>query len=64
MVELGELAESGSDALRDQIQVIKDSGDVTIFKSVGLGVQDVMIGRLVLEVAERLNLGTIVSDYD
>lgn len=41
------------------------SGDgVTIFKSVGLGVQDVAIAKLVVDLAERRGVGCNLSSYD
>jgi ornithine cyclodeaminase/alanine dehydrogenase-like protein (mu-crystallin family) len=38
--------------------------EVTIFKSVGLGIQDTTIAAAVLEKAEQMEVGTIVDDYD
>jgi len=31
---------------------------------VGIGIQDIAIASLILEQAEKLGLGTIISDYD
>ena len=39
-------------------------GELTIFKSVGLAVQDVLVTHLVCEAAQRRSIGTIVSDFD
>ena len=55
LVELGEL-------VRDGIE--EDQGDITIFKSVGLGVQDVGIAKLVVERAEKMGIGRWVEGYD
>ncbi|WVQ76345.1 hypothetical protein IAR50_006010 [Cryptococcus sp. DSM 104548] len=41
-----------------------DKKNVIIFKSVGLGIQDVAITSLVADEAERRNIGTLVQDYD
>ncbi|KAL7418890.1 hypothetical protein Q5752_006574 [Cryptotrichosporon argae] len=54
MAELGEVLERGW---------VK-TGDVTLFKSVGIGLQDVAIAKLVLEQAEALGLGTEVPNFD
>jgi ornithine cyclodeaminase len=59
LVELGELVNGDSEAL-DRAK----SGEVTLFKSVGLGVQDVAIAGLVLDEAEKMGLGTEVPGYD
>jgi ornithine cyclodeaminase/alanine dehydrogenase-like protein (mu-crystallin family) len=40
------------------------SGDVTIFKSVGVAVQDVAIAAAVVERAESMKLGTRIGSYD
>jgi len=46
------------------VREVRAAGDVTIFKSVGVGVQDVAIASAVASRAERENIGTIVADYD
>ncbi|KAH9944622.1 NAD(P)-binding protein [Amylocystis lapponica] len=48
----------------DLVQAIRASGDVTIFKSVGVGVQDVAIASAVVSFAERKDIGTVVNHYD
>ncbi|KAJ2920534.1 hypothetical protein H1R20_g16560, partial [Candolleomyces eurysporus] len=40
------------------------AGPVTIFKSVGIGLQDVAIASAVVQKAEELGIGTIVNGYD
>lgn len=58
--EIGELVGTGSKVPRRGL-----SGDrVTIFKSVGLGVQDVAIAKLVVDLAERKGLGCNLNSYD
>ncbi|TFK51548.1 NAD(P)-binding protein [Heliocybe sulcata] len=70
LVELGELVSVAQDnsgewtAKRDVVNAVRATGDVTIFKSVGVGVQDVMITTAVVSRAEELGIGTIVDDYD
>lgn len=61
MVEIGEVVD-GHD--RAAVTKVVSAGDVTVFKSVGLGVQDVAISAVVLAEAERMQLGTIIPDYD
>ena len=46
------------------VDIIHASGDVTIFKSVGVGVQDVAIAHAVVDCARRNGLGTCVENYD
>ena len=60
MREIGELVGTDSEMhLRDL------SGDkVSIFKSVGLGVQDVAITKLVVDLAERRGVGCNLDSYD
>ncbi|KZT66928.1 NAD(P)-binding protein [Daedalea quercina L-15889] len=71
LVEIGELVEpteSADDptwtAREELVREIREPGDVTIFKSVGVGVQDVAIACAVASKAERENIGTIIADYD
>ncbi|KAI6144407.1 NAD-binding protein [Pisolithus tinctorius] len=62
MVEIGRLVEKWDckDGL-EEIQMRK--GDVTVFKSVGIGLQDVAIARYVVSKAESLGIGTTVVDF-
>jgi len=46
------------------VEAVKNEGDLVVFKSVGLGVQDVAIANLVLQEAEKRGLGTVLPDYD
>lgn len=52
--ELGQLVEGSKVGRSDDTQI-------TLFKSVGLGVQDALAAQLVLENAEKMNLGTFVD---
>ena len=49
---------------KELVREVRASGDVTIFKSVGLGVQDVAIACAVVAVAEKENVGNIIADYN
>lgn len=78
LVELGELVQLADESSgrehapelqvwtprEDLVQGVRASGDVTIFKSVGLGVQDVAITSAVVRFAENENIGIIIDDYD
>ena len=60
MREIGELV--GTDS---KMQLRDLSGDkVSIFKSVGLGVQDVAITKMVVDLAERRGVGCNLDSYD
>jgi len=68
LIELGELVEkSGDDGkfvpvkLPDEFRAATDG--VTIFKSVGIGIQDVAIASLVLSHAERMGCGIRIENY-
>lgn len=50
LVEIGVLARPGTS---DAIERVKHLGDVTVFKSVGVGAQDVAIAALMVELAEK-----------
>ncbi len=43
---------------------VRAGGDITVFKSAGLGVQDVAIASLVVKKAEEMAIGTKVESYD
>ncbi|KDQ57877.1 hypothetical protein JAAARDRAFT_176968 [Jaapia argillacea MUCL 33604] len=64
MVELGELDIAEKEGDKELVEKVKKGGDVTIFKSVGVGVQDVAIASAVVKRAEELGLGTKIDDYD
>ncbi len=46
------------------VDQVRGSGDVTVFKSVGVGIQDVAIAHAVVDCARKNGLGTLVGDYD
>ncbi|KAI6112594.1 hypothetical protein F5141DRAFT_1003266 [Pisolithus sp. B1] len=60
MIEIGRLVEDRQGEL-GAIQMTK--GDVTVFKSVGIGLQDVAIARYVVSKAESLAVGTVVENF-
>ncbi|OBZ73270.1 Ketimine reductase mu-crystallin [Grifola frondosa] len=69
LVELGDLftysEQTNVWSTRDNLAgEIRASGDVTIFKSVGVGVQDVAIACAVVKRAEEENIGVLVQEYD
>ncbi|KAG6825368.1 hypothetical protein H0H92_003954 [Tricholoma furcatifolium] len=67
--EIGECVryeESGALVI-DFVEAIEDKGvlnPITMFKSVGVGLQDVAIACAVVERAEKMGLGTRVPNYD
>ena len=72
LIEIGELVQRTAESTNnttwatrlDIVNEIRNAGDVTIFKSVGVGVQDVAIASAVAGRAEQENIGTVVADYD
>ncbi|OCF34970.1 hypothetical protein I316_03517 [Kwoniella heveanensis BCC8398] len=65
LVELGEVLGGHGAVARGKVESKAGGKEgVIVFKSVGLGIQDVAIAKLVLDEAERQNLGTIVDEYD
>ena len=69
LVELGELYDFSAEKLSwtprtNVVQDIHSRGDVTIFKSVGVGVQDVAIACAVVKRAIEEGIGKIIEDYD
>ncbi|KAH8105238.1 NAD(P)-binding protein [Cristinia sonorae] len=64
-VEMGELIASASNTSWEGnqalIETVRNSGDVTIFKSVGVGAQDVAIASLVVDKAMALGVGTLLT---
>lgn len=66
LVELGELIDfEDTDKWSPQAERIEEiqSGDVTIFKSVGVGVQDAAISRAVVDAAKGYGIGTVIDNY-
>jgi len=68
IVELGEIARidgSGKFVTDEKLLAsVKAAGDITIFKSVGVGLQDVAIANLVVNRAEQMGIGTNIVSYD
>ena len=66
LIELGELVKEAEDGNFVPVELpneLRKSGGVTIFKSVGVGLQDVAIASLVLSRAERKGYGTRIENY-
>lgn len=63
MVEVGEIVEIDGEGIDDRIIETKSAGDISIFKSVGIGLQDTAIAHLVVKNAIANNIGVRV-DYD
>lgn len=72
MIELGELIEVNSSYVTDgelvcvegKCRLANATGDVTVFKSVGVGIQDVAIANLIVNYAEEHKIGTRIDNYD
>ena len=68
LVELGELAgiDDNGKVIGDETKCagVKAAGDITIFKSVGVGLQDVAIANLVVNRAEQTGVGINFDSYD
>jgi ornithine cyclodeaminase/alanine dehydrogenase-like protein (mu-crystallin family) len=68
LVEVGELVrlkEDGAwEADEERCADVRAKGDITVWKSVGVAVQDVAIAARVVARAEEIGLGTRVAGYD
>ncbi|CDO73873.1 hypothetical protein BN946_scf185016.g30 [Trametes cinnabarina] len=69
LVELGELFDYNAKddtwlPREGPIEDIQTAGDVTIFKSVGVGVQDAAIACAVVKRAMKEKIGVMIEDYD
>jgi len=70
LTELGELVHFADPAVRswtpqsELVDAVRTAGDVTIFKSVGVGVQDVAIASAVVNRAQQEGIGSRVDDFD
>lgn len=49
-------------AKEDAVEEVQ-RGDVTIFKSVGVGIQDVAISRAVVDCAKEYGIGSVIPEY-
>jgi ornithine cyclodeaminase/alanine dehydrogenase-like protein (mu-crystallin family) len=61
IVELGEVL-NAQDSRTESVR--PEGGEVNIYKSVGIAVQDVAVANAMIEAAEGLGVGTIIEDYD
>ena len=69
LIEIGTLLERGLDgsswtSRAEAVDAARANGDVTIFKSVGVGVQDVAIACAVVDRAVREEIGRTIEGYD
>lgn len=64
LVEIGTAVNAEGDAICGIRDDVRRCGDVTIFKSVGVGIQDVVIAQAVLEEAQIRGIGVSIHDYD
>ncbi|OCB84065.1 NAD-binding protein [Sanghuangporus baumii] len=63
LVEIGEAVTSNGKGIPDIITAVKEAGDVTIFKSVGIGLQDTAITGAVVQMCSSMGLGTKIPGY-
>ncbi|KAH8114580.1 NAD-binding protein [Phellopilus nigrolimitatus] len=64
MVEVGEMTGLDGQGISETIMKMKAAGDVTIFKSVGVGLQDTAIASAVVDKAISMGVGTQIVTYD
>jgi ornithine cyclodeaminase/alanine dehydrogenase-like protein (mu-crystallin family) len=70
MVEIGELCSRRASTGVPGVSKVEFQGErtsqgpITLFKSVGLGIQDVAIACAVVKRAEEMEIGTYIKDYD
>jgi len=68
LVELGELAsiDGNGKVIKDEAKCAsaRAGGDITIFKSVGVGLQDIAITDLVVSRAKQMGVGINIASYD
>lgn len=64
MIEIGEIVDHTGGGIQEQINRIKRSGDISIFKSVGVGLQDVAIAYAIVERALARGIGIQIEKYD
>ena len=60
-VELGEIL-NAQDGRAEAVEL--EGGEVNIYKSVGIAVQDVAVANAMIEAANGLGVGTVIEDYD
>ncbi|EJC97959.1 NAD-binding protein [Fomitiporia mediterranea MF3/22] len=63
LVEVGAIVEHDGKPIKGTAQMVRCFGDVTIFKSVGVGLQDTAVAVAVLNKAVEMGLGTEVTQY-
>jgi len=63
LVEIGQVVEVNGRGVKDEIKKVKDAGDISIFKSVGIGLQDTAMARIIVDTAISNAIGTYI-EYD
>ena len=72
MLEIGELVSRKEGQSQPQSEISSSllfernsfTGPITMFKSVGVGVQDVIITKEVVSHAKNMGMGTLIEQYD
>lgn len=64
IIEISEMLHPGGQPLPDILAKLRTSGDITVYKSVGVGLLDTKIASLVIEKASELGIGTKLESYD
>ena len=64
LIEIGETVGLDGTEIPERLDAIKMAGDITIFKSVGVGIQDTVITTAVLDKAISLRIGVQIPRYE
>ncbi|KAI5117243.1 hypothetical protein M0805_001561 [Coniferiporia weirii] len=64
LIEIGEVVETNGEGIPESLSKVKAAGDITIFKSVGVGLQDAAIAGAIIEKGLLMGLGTHIAAYD
>lgn len=63
LVEVGEATASNGEGIPSVVKTVKEAGDVTMFKSVGIGLQDTVITDTIVKLCSSMGLGTQIPEY-
>ena len=63
LIEMGEIVDKEGREKKDMLKAIHAAGDITIFKSVGIGLQDTAIAGLVFEKAREMGIGVRLDSF-
>ena len=64
LIEVGEIVDEDGKGDNDTVMMLRGSGDITLFKSVGIGLQDTAIAQLVVQKATGMGMGVHVPYED